>query len=171
MINGRSGAGKDEIANHLVSNYGFTQVSFATPIYIFAREFFGMTAKDRKLLQDIGQSWRNINPDVWVNYLFKNLPDGNIVISDCRQANEIIEGMKNWFIPIRVSASLENRINRIVLRDGAYPDVSLFDNESESGADDFPYIEVNNDGTKQELYEKIDSIINGFVNNTHSELY
>lgn len=160
MINGRAGSGKDTIAEYLVEKHNFIQVSFATPIYSLAREFFKMTDKDRKLLQDIGQSWRQINQDVWVNHLFDNLPDGDLVVSDVRQSNEYAKGINNGFIPLRVDATLENRINRITLRDGKPPDVSLFDNEAESGADDFTYIQVYNDGTFEDLYSQIDNIIN-----------
>jgi cytidylate kinase len=159
MLNGRAGAGKDEIAKYLVENHNFIQLSFATPIYELAKRFFKMTNKDRKLLQDIGQSWRQINPDVWVDYLFGNLPDENVVISDVRQTNEYVKGINSGFIPIRVDATLENRVNRITLRDGKIPDVSLLDNEAENGADDFTYIQIYNDGTFDDLYSQIDNIV------------
>lgn len=160
MINGRSLAGKDTIADYLVKKYGFKKVSFAKPIYEIARKYFGMTTKDRKLLQDIGQKFREINPDIWVNLLLRSLnKHDRYVISDIRQANEYIKCKEEGFIPVKVSANLDLRIERCKKRDGIEnPDTSLWENESETGADNFSYYEIDNNSTLEDLYKQIDKL-------------
>ena len=69
MLNGRGGAGKDIFADYLVDNYGFKKIAFADGIYEIAYKYFGMTIKDRDLLQKIGEKMREIDPLVWVNVL------------------------------------------------------------------------------------------------------
>lgn len=44
--------------------------------------------------------------------------------------------------------------------DGGYPDTSLWENSSETGADNFDYIEVMNNGSLEDLYKQIDEIVN-----------
>lgn len=165
IINGRAGAGKDVIADYMVEEYGFTKITFADGIYEIARNTFGMTTKDRKLLQTIGQKMREIDPDVWIKHVEQKVKqlgyDSNIVISDCRQSNEYdIMVHEHNFIPIRVAADKEIRRDRIRLRDGVDPDMSLLETKGETGADNKEYkYEVLNESSKTDLYNIIDSII------------
>lgn len=158
MINGRSLAGKDTIADYLVEGYGFKKVSFAEPIYEIARKYFGMKEKDRKLLQDIGEKFREIDPDIWIKLLIKRLnKHERYVISDVRQANEYIKCKKQGFIPIRVQSNLDLRIERCKKRDGVEnPDISLWENKGETGADSFDYYEIDNNSTLENLYKQVD---------------
>lgn len=161
LVAGRAGVGKDSLADYLVEKYGFKKIAFADPIYKIAREYFGMKIKNRWLLQQIGQKFREIEPSVWVNYAFKEAEKyDKVVISDCRQANEYQIGIKKGFLPIRVNADLNIRIKRLEKRDGKYPDLSLLENESETGADGYKYIEVDNNGRFKDLYQQIDEIMN-----------
>lgn len=160
IINGRGGSGKDLFADYLVDNYGFTKLTFADGIYDIAYKYFGMTYKDRKLLQEIGEHMRKIDPLIWVNYTFGRVKDGQkVVISDCRRANEYAYGLKNGFLPIKIQADLDKRIRRLEKRDGFYPDVSLLENESETGADGLRFFDIDNNGTVDELYKQIDNIL------------
>lgn len=160
MINGRAGVGKDVVADYLVDKYNFTKISFAEPIYQIARDLFGMEVKDRKLLQDIGQKMREIDPNVWVKYAYKKAKQyDNIVISDIRQANEYLEGIKENFFAIKLVSDLDIRIDRLRKRDGIEPDTNLLENDCETGADDFYYYEIENNGNLEDLYKKIDEII------------
>ena len=168
-LNGRSLSGKDTIANYLSDKYGFIKISFAEPLYKIAHDYFGMTYKDRSLLQAIGQGYRSIDEDVWVKYLFKKLEekvnsneiskDSNIVITDIRQENEYVASVMNGFVPIKVSAPLEKRVERATMRDGKIPDIKLWEATAETGADNFPYIEIINDSSLDDLYKKVDSIV------------
>jgi dephospho-CoA kinase len=160
IINGRACAGKDEVADYLVNKYGFTKISFATPIYDIAYRYFNMKDKDRKLLQAIGQQFREIAPDVWVKYAFKKAQQTDkVVVVDCRQANEYKHAIAHGFYPIKVVADHDIRVQRAIKRDGGYPDTSLWENSSETGADNFDYIEIKNNWTLLELHRKIDEII------------
>lgn len=163
IINGRSLAGKDVTADYLCDKYGFKKISFAEGIYKVAYDVFGMTIKDRDLLQKIGQKMREIKSTVWIDYVMKEInqhPNDKWAISDCRQANEYNIAVDQYeFTPIRVSADYELRVQRAIDRDGAYPDTSLWLNSSETGADDFNYIEINNNGTFEYLYQQIDVLM------------
>lgn len=161
IINGRAGSGKDVIADYLVDKYGFIKITFATPIYAIAREYFDMIMKDRTLLQAIGQKMREIDPDVWIKAAFKEAEKHeNVVISDCRQFNEYLYAIRNNFTPIRVRADLDKRIERCIKRDNIYPKIEEWENDSETGADFVVYsAEIENNGTIDELYEDIDELI------------
>lgn len=165
ILNGRAGAGKDVVADYLVEKHGYVKIAFADGIYFIAREYFNMQEKDRKLVQSIGEHMRAINPNVWVEYTDKKHKElkeqgYRVVISDCRRANEYEHFVNNLgFNPIRVRAGLDNRVKRIEMRDGAKPDTSLLENESEIGADSFSYTEIENNGSLEDLYKKIDKVV------------
>lgn len=163
LINGRGGSGKDEIADYLVEKYGFTKLSFAYGIYKVAY-LLGMKKKNRWLLQKIGETARFFWEDIWVWITYRKadqlIKEGKkVVISDCRRANEYEWGRERNYTPIRVSAELETRLHRIYLRDGIYPNPELLERPTETGADKFPYIEIDNNCSKEELYKQIDKLI------------
>lgn len=160
MINGRSLAGKDTIADYLVKEYGFKKISFAEPIYKIAEKYFSMKKKDRDLLQKIGEKFREIDPDIWVKLLLKRINKHNrFIISDTRQTNEYLICKGEDFIPVRVKSNLDLRIERCKKRDGIEnPDISLWENDSETGADDFNYHEIDNNSTFEDLYKQIDKL-------------
>lgn len=161
MISGRGGAGKDIVADYLVEKYGFKKIAFADGIYNIARKYFGMTYKDRALLQEIGEKMRSIDPLVWVNYAFNDAKQyDKVVISDTRRRNEYSHGLSKGYLPIRILADLDTRIERLEKRDGTYPDLELLENESETGADDSYFIELTNNSTLKDVYDKIDVIMN-----------
>lgn len=163
IINGRSLAGKDTIGDYLVNTYGFEKVFFADPIYKVAREYFGMEEKDRPLLILIGDKFREIDGDVFVKYLLKGLEKNkDYVITDCRRENEYRLCTQAGFLPIRVSSNLDLRIDRAIKRDGHYPDTKIWEGHSETGADNFKYYEIENNGTLEELYKKIDEYMTQF---------
>lgn len=159
MINSRACAGKDTFADYLVDNYQFKKLFFAEGIYEEAYRQ-GMTFKDRGLLIKIGEGKRAEDPDYWVKDLFsKEKQYEKVAISDLRRKNEYLRGIKEGFLPIRISADFDLRVQRAIKRDGFYPDTSLWEHESETGADPFDYIEITNDKTLEELYSQIDTIM------------
>jgi guanylate kinase len=157
IVSGRACSGKDDFADYLVEKYGYTKISFALGIYEIARKYFGMTLKDRKLLQAIGQGMREIDPDVWIKAAFKEAEKyDKVVISDLRQSNEYIYAMKNEFVPFRIQADLNVRIDRCVSRDGVQPNIDEWETEGETGADNFDYHVIENNSTKEEFHKYID---------------
>lgn len=159
QINGRALSGKDTVADYLVDKYGFAKLFYAEGIYEEAYRQ-GMTFKDRELLIKIGEDARAINPDHWVNWVFNKEKNFNkVVLSDCRRENEYLRGLKEGYLPIRITADFDLRVQRAIERDGFYPDTSLWENESETGADPFDYIEIENNGTLEELHKNIDAVM------------
>lgn len=160
IINARGGAGKDTFADYLVDNYGFKKIAFADGIYEIAYEYFGMTIKNRRLLQLIGEHMRAIDPLVWVKHAFKEAEKyDKVVISDCRRANEYAWAIERGYLPVHINTDLDVRIDRLIKRDGVYPDLELLENESEVGADGLDYITVDNNGTLEELYRQADEVV------------
>lgn len=142
---GRSGAGKDTFADFLVEERNFTKLFFAEPLYLVANEVFGMTRKNRELLQDIGIALRGVDEEVLVNNLRKRVEEAekdgveNIIITDVRQENEFNALKDMGFVFIYIDADLDKRMERIALRDGIVIDDEYIKrvetNPAETGCD------------------------------------
>ena len=105
---GRAGSGKTTLADYLVENYGFVKYSFAAAVKETARELFGMTEKDRTLLQGIGDKMRQIDECVWIRYVMNHvIAEGfdDVVIDDLRYANEAYFLKANGFVIVRLGGS------------------------------------------------------------------
>lgn len=136
---GPASSGKTWSANYLVQNHNFVRVAFADKLKEIASDLFHVTGKngaDRKVLQDLGQKMREIQPDVWVDYLlntvneyegtlnrwqFKDNPTG-IVLDDLRYVNESIALRNAGFKLVYVSTPQETLEWR---RSSLYPDTPL----------------------------------------------
>ena len=159
-----AGCGKTTAAQYLSEKYEFAEFFFAQPIYDIARSLFGMKGKDRKLLIAIGQKMREIDPEVWIRKTYNNvgfehhLHNTNVCISDCRQENEYLEGVRRGYLPIRINCDRDEAINRIVLRDG-HCDTSLLDTEGEIGTRHIPMINIDNNGSIEHLQRQLDDIV------------
>ncbi len=145
-ILGKSGAGKDTLADFLVAEKGFKKIAFAEPLYKVAREYYGMQEKSRELLQDIGNAMRSVRKDVFVNLLIKKISEmqaqgeKNIVVTDIRQKNEFLALKNLGFVFVYVDTLLQNRLNRIAKRDNIEitPEYvkRIEENVAETGCDD-----------------------------------
>lgn len=154
-----AGCGKSTVARYLEEKYGFKELYFAEGIYEIAYKYFGMANKERKLLIDIGQKMREINPDIWVDYTMHRSQQYEIsCISDCRQENEYYQSVVNGFLPIRIVANRNIAINRIIKRDGKC-DVDLLDSAGEIGTRHIPMIEINNDKDIEHLHRQLDDLL------------
>jgi len=172
-ILGRKGAGKDSIADYLVSRYDYTKRAFAAPLKAAAQVLFGFTDEQvngnlketqtswgitpRAVLQWLGtEVFRKrihelipgMGEDFWVHSTLNREIPKRLVISDVRFLNEVkgIHERKGRII----------KVIRPVL--GA---VQTDPHESEAGIDliqNYDYLVIN-DGTLEDLYEKIDQIV------------
>ena len=176
-LTGNPGAGKDTVADYLEdSGYQTLKESFADPIYDIVKIAFCLTEeyvrdranKERKIpgfeitlrqaLQLIGtEMFRDmIDQDFWlknmdrrregfgIEILAENLPPAeSIVIPDVRFPNEAIYVKKAG-----------GTIGRIV-QDGCDGEVGFKDHRSESHSIQAD-IEIENNGTKEELYAEVD---------------
>ena len=95
-------------------NINFKKISFAGKVYELARDLFGMTGKDRPLLQQIGTKFREIDKNCWVNYAMKiSNEEKYVIIDDGRYLNEIDAMKDNGFFLIRLNVSDELQEKRI----------------------------------------------------------
>lgn len=158
-----AGAGKSTAADYLVRHYNYREITFATPLYEIAREYFNMRQKDRGLLQDIGQKMREICPDVWVNYAFDQAKlyqhSEAIVISDVRQLNEFQRGIKEMYIPLRIVCDRDIAIKRMIIRDG-YCDETKLDGVMEDQTRNLLVPQIYNNNSIEDFYKEIDSFMN-----------
>lgn len=169
-------SGKDTTADHLVKNYNFKKIAFAQPLKDACRILFNFdedqlygnkkevidqrwNVTPRTVFQYIGtEMFRNgineIIPDIgnnfWVNLAilnYKNIikddKEQNVVISDVRFNNEVDAIHKEGGIIIKIT-----RLNLV-----------SNDTHSSENINDIKYdYEIINDGTLENLYEKIDGI-------------
>ena len=114
-ITGKMCSGKSTIATMIIQyNNNYNKYSFSQKIKDIAVELFNMKNKDRELLIKIGGYMREINNDVWVNYLMNKIKhEDNCIIDDLRYQNELTECLKNNFKIIQLNVSKKDQINRI----------------------------------------------------------
>ncbi|OKI71410.1 deoxynucleotide monophosphate kinase family protein [Streptomyces sp. MJM1172] len=174
-IIGRARSGKDSVGARLVQRYGYTRLAFADPLKDMALEINPVIptvtgvhvrlaplveavgweyAKDtypevRRILQHVGQSVRDRDPDYWIRALTRTaveLEGGPIVVTDVRYPNEAMALSRLGFRLVRVI--------RPALGDPS-PDA----HESETALDDQPIgVTIVNGSTLEELYAHADSI-------------
>ena len=169
-ISGPMCSGKTTIANLIYSlKPEYNIYSFGKKIKDLAKELFNMDeVKDRSLLINIANKMKDINQNVWIDYVMKKCNnDNNCIIDDLRFENEL-NVLKNdtendWhFIVLQVPKEL--RIKRIMK---LYPDnyqdhINNMDDISEKGLIDFPLgrtLYLNTNDTLDDIYESL----NGFL--------
>lgn len=182
---GKAGAGKDTIADYLVSKYDFHKISLADPIKKLVKDVFVLTDIQvydrierekplpqwnnwsvRKLLQTIGtESFRDIiDPEIWVKSLWFRIrlqPEQNFVISDVRFPNEITYFQSHTPATIYPSGETYRQFYSIkVVRDGCEGKIGVVGHESEAYDLKTDYI-IENNGSFQDLYEEVDICMHG----------
>lgn len=171
-------SGKDTVANYLVNNHSFVQESFAFPLkeYI-GRQICGFTEKQlwgsmketidpewgmtpRKILQLVGtDALRNVvSNNFWIIPMKRKLKDHirngrNVVVSDVRFVNEIelIKELSGKIVKIE-----RNNLEQI---SGFEKHSSEFELET---FDEWDYY-LDNNGTLEDLYKKVDNLINDAI--------
>jgi len=116
LICGKMCSGKSTLCSSIREMYPqYIKTAFASKVKEIAKDLFFMdeNIKDRDLLINIGSKMREINPDVWVDYVIKNCKaDENIIIDDLRYYNEyekiINTSGKRWvIIYLKISHKLQ----------------------------------------------------------------
>lgn len=164
-------SGKDTFAEPLLSmENGLFNLKFSQGITRVIEEFFPETllsdSKPREHYQHIGQSLRELDPDVWVNslerdymnisslqYICRNKTTG-FIITDVRQPNEVEWCRRNGFTLVKLICPSEVRRQRII-DCGDVLDEEQFRHETESYIDtiDADYI-INSSCSKKELQKQ-----------------
>lgn len=147
--------GKDSSCDYLVERYGGKRLRFAAGVYDIAdliQGYFGKPhVKDAPLLQMVGLGLREVyGKDVWVNRVESQIaedPTSNLFACDMRFPNEADMLRKHGFTLVRLT-----RRDRPIDRDPNHP--------SETSLNDYPFdIVIENNGTIEELYAKLDNLV------------
>lgn len=96
-------------------------MAFADEVKRLASTLFGMTTKDRPLLQQIGTKMREIDPDVWASCLLRKVeaqPARGVVVDDVRYANEAAALRRSGFTLVRIEVDGATQLRRL---QAAYP--------------------------------------------------
>ena len=136
-ISGKMGSGKTALAHVLEDQYEFHKFSFADKLKQIVMDLwdipwenvFGKNKKEsRKLMQDFGKKMREIDENVWINYILrevsardtltkeygvKSIFGDNIVIDDVRYKNEYTALKNAGFIMVRMDANSDIRKQRL----------------------------------------------------------
>lgn len=115
--------------------------------------------KPRNHYQLIGQTFRKLDPMVWINLLNKKIQEEAwsydvILITDARQENEFQDLSKQGFKHIKINADEDVRINRMKLK-GEIIDMQQLHHETEVFCKDLKadYV-LNNNGNDLEIFKK-----------------
>lgn len=174
-ITGKARSGKDAIAKYLWQQHAFTRIAFADPLKLAAQQMFGLSHAQtwddclkevviphwgmtpRKIFQLMGTEASKpvFGEDIWVkrwliSYALLKDTD-NIVIPDVR-----------FDVEVEVIRELGGVILE-VQRDAAGLTGESGAHKSEAGISTQPDIIVFNNGTFDELYAKIDGLLEGCV--------
>ena len=126
--------------------------------------------KDRTLLTSIGQKMREINPDVWANYIIQQTKDKDFcLIDDLRYQNEYeLLAKEGWrIIQLTISKELqEERIKKMYLSN--YQD-HLKNRNHPSELNSFQWINQGPDLIidSSQNREDIEMLVNSFIQQKH----
>jgi dephospho-CoA kinase len=161
---GKIRSGKDTFAKYLIENYGYKEFKFSAGISEIIEKYFPQAwanGKPRLHYQHIGQQLRVLDENVWVKYTLKQIeeylstnPDGKIIITDMRQANEAHVLRDHGYTLVKVEADTETRIKRMVEAGDQFTEQDLY-HETEKQVDlIMPDYTVFNMGTLEQLHER-----------------
>lgn len=165
-ITGKKFNGKDTVADYIVKEYNGTKLSLAYPVKEICMRYLGYSLDElyhpdkkeeevthfpfitpRKAMQFVGGVFRELSPDVWIEYLKSNLDKDKLnLIADVRYPNE---------------ANICDIVIRVIRPEIVNDDTD----KSENSLDDYETtFTVINDGSLEDLYKKVDYImINGVL--------
>ncbi|MBC9786675.1 AAA family ATPase [Heliobacterium chlorum] len=170
-LTGKMRSGKDVAADYLVNHFGFKRFAFGDAIRDICKDLFpdaDRNGKPRELYQELGQAVRQVNPDVWVNHLLRQIeleagPFDNIVISDLRQWNEYFALVKAGYRTGRIRSKEITRIHRMKAL-GEEVKLDQIRHRTERTVDKLAVdFEIVNEGSLHELYCMMDSVLLRFT--------
>lgn len=187
-IAGQMRNGKNEIGEYICKKINYIPVSFATPVKKIFCDAFGVdidfveqwktkteppklfNKNVRQALQFIGDGFRQIYSDVWVEYAVKNNPD-NCCYMDARYINELSRikerGGVNILVwrpgfenddPNQSEAQIRPVLNWYISQN-IEGDVSQINKTGSSKGCEYIDFFIINNGSLQDLYNKIDNLI------------
>ena len=116
-ITGKMCSGKTTLKNFICEHHPeFKMYSFGQKVKDIAYDLFKMNPsfKDRTLLTSIGQKMREIDENVWINYLINNTKNQEYcIIDDLRYQNEYEALVENGWKIIKINITPELQEERI----------------------------------------------------------
>jgi hypothetical protein len=146
-------SGKDTCVDYLISKYGGHKITFAKPLYdalYKVQDIFNLPQeKDRKFLLMIGDWAREKDDDIFVNLALShsNSFKGNKFCNDLRFLIEYKALKKDGWICIKINRNTE------------YQSEHRSETELEILKDEEWDHIIDNNGTLQDLYNKLDRIV------------
>jgi len=137
-ITGKICSGKSTLANKLKNILKLEKCSFADNVKKYAKEIFEMEYKDRKLIQDFAEKMKEIDNNIWIKQLDKEIKDKvHIVIDDLRFENEYNYLKKNNYYIIKLVIHKNQQIKRIedLYKDKAHEHLERLEHISECNID------------------------------------
>ncbi|AGR46620.1 adenylate kinase-like protein [Bacillus phage v_B-Bak6] len=174
MILGLRGSGKDTVANHLELRHTYMKFALADRIRRTA-EILGLSPTKTNLIK-IGEKVKEIcGQTKWIDLLDKDIElwikDHNNytttyqldekplhVITDVRRTYEYSHYLEKGYIPVKIVASFDKCVSRVVERDGNI-DMDAFGHSTETEQANLQGIIINNNGSLEELYAKVDKLM------------
>jgi len=168
-ITGKMCSGKSTLAQIIKETHrDYIIYSLGQKVKDVAKDLFNMTEKDRTLLTSIGTKMREIDSEVWINYIIKQTEGKtHCIVDDLRYQNEYEALSKNGFTIIQLVIDPEIQKERIK---EVYPDnfQDHLDNRNHlSEKNEFKWLTRDNlliiDSSLSipEIKEKVFSFING----------
>ena len=167
-ILGKMCSGKTTTANlikQIDSRYEI--FSFGQKIKDVASDLFDMKEKDRSLLISIGSKMREIDSEVWINYVINQCSNKEFcLVDDLRYQNEYEALVKNGFqiIQLNISSDLQEKRIKEIYPDNYMDHLSARNHLSELNKfdwinNDHPHLSINSSLDKYVTKELITSII------------
>ncbi|WP_353856741.1 AAA family ATPase [Bacillus sp. Bos-x628] len=166
-VAGKMRSGKDTLAKYFIENANTIQLAFGDEIKEIVSICFPnevAKGKPRKLYQQVGQFFREIYPNVWVDILEDKLDSisfyghQDFIVTDVRQANEYRLLKSRGFTFIKVEADDEVRRKRIA-KAGDVVSEEDFHHETETAVDSLPFdYLIENNGTLEDFMAAIKSV-------------
>jgi len=169
-VTGKMCSGKTTLCNSLLEIEPRFQIfSFGKKVKDCATDLFGMDplTKDRPLLTSLGQKMREIDSEVWINYVIKQCQDKEFcLVDDLRYQNEYEALVKNGFkiIQLNISDELQEKRIREIYPDNYEDHLSARTHLSEKNKFDWlneehPHLSIDSSIDP----DKIKEIINSFI--------
>ena len=140
--------------------------SFGKKVKEVAVDLFQMQGKDRTLLTSIGTKMREIDPDIWVNYVLNQAKYKKFcIIDDLRYQNEYDACLKHDFIFIKLNINPTIQKERIIkLYPNNYQDhLNNLDHISEKSEDlkcSKIHLEINSDDDINKIKHQLYLLLN-----------
>lgn len=172
LFGGKFASGKTKCCEILSLTFGFKEINFANKLKEVAIDLFDMdpVKKDRNLLQKLGtEALRSLDNDVWVKYLFnKTLPKlqaqglKDFCIGDGRFKNEVEYGTKHGALNVYIAVDQTLKLERYQETYGELPTEEQMNHASELTSPSEYDVIIENNGTPEELKEKITNLVNNY---------